>query len=256
VTRERDPDDKGNRHRIKLKPGEVCPKCHAVHEAERFSGTPRCQAHAKVNNAQRVTIGWRQCKEKAVDGLDVCRKHGGSAPRAQAKSDAFVARRAAEATAGELIDEALGVVGAQSGPEQLEAAMNRAGAMALAYQWLLSELPTRSEWSYEENLNPTTGAVQRLVVVEEEGLVGPDQHGNQKLHAYEEGLRHWTRLHGELLKTAAAIGLEDRRQRFQQAQVNTITAMIRTLVAGLGRDLDDPEVVPLVQQALRLAAGE
>lgn len=161
----------------------------------------------------------------------------------------MVARTRALGEVGALIAEALGVIETMSGTEQLVAAINHAGAMALSYRWLLDELPVRSEWSWTEVEGPQ-GSRTRWVTIDEGGLIGPDAQGNQKLHAYEEGSRYWTTLHGKLLRTAADIGLEERRQRFQEDQVYTITTAIRAIVEGLGRDLDDPMVVPVVETAL------
>lgn len=225
---------------------EPCPKCGAVHEATKPDGGVRCQKH----NRRGV-----QCGGFALVGLDACVLHSGRSKEVARRAGADrLARERALGEVGALIAEALEVVEAQTSPEQLQAAIDRAGAMALGYQWLLSELPTESQWSYERHTSGS-GSVQRFVVVEEPGLLGPDAQGVQKLHAYEEGMRHWTKLHGELLRTAAAIGLEDRRQRILETHVQTIASVIRMVVAGLGRDLDDPDVVPVVQQALTLAAG-
>src|SRR5690606_19095513 len=106
--------------------------------------------------------------------------------------------------------------------------------MAMAYRRLLDVLPERSEWSYEDHTS-ASGSVQRFVVVDDDGLVGPDAKGQLRLHAYEEGLHRWTRLHGELLKAAAAIGLEERRQAVTEEQIDRIGGAIVALVAGLGR---------------------
>lgn len=235
----------------KFDPSKPCPKCGAMHEptVTIVSGgiVTRCQKHNRAG---------RQCGGTACVGLDACFLHAGiSRAKAKAKAHEVRAHAAALGEAGSLIAQALGVVEEQSNPEQLQAAINRAGAMALAYEWLVSELPARSTWHHETALT-SAGSVQRLVVIDDEGMVGPDQHGNQKLHAYEEGLRHWTKLHGDLLRTAAAIGLEDRRQRFAEAQVRAVTGAIRHLVTGLGAELDDPKVVPVVEQALLMIASD
>lgn len=232
----------------RYQPGTVCERCGVIHEPSgALNGAARCQKHNGTGT---------QCGLPALAGLDGCRLHSGrTKAEARAAGQQNLARERALGEVGQLIAQALEVVEAQTGPEQLQAAMDRAGAMALGYQWLLSELPVESLWSYEQHTSDS-GSVQRFVRVEDAGLIGPDAQGVQKLHAYEEGVRYWTRLHGELLKVAASIGLEDRRQRILETHVHVIASVVRLVVAGLGRDLDDPEVVPVVQQALTLASGE
>lgn len=217
-----------------------CARCDTVHDPG------RCNAHSRSG---------RQCRALPLPGQNVCHFHGGRSPQAQAAAQRRIARTRAIGEAGELIADALGVVEAQTGIEQLQTAINHAGAMALAYRWLLDELPLQSTWSWEE-IDGAQGSRSRWVNVDAEGLTGPDAQGVQRLHVYEEGFRHWTGLHVRLLKVAADIGLEERRQRFQEAQVTAIGQAIRIVVAGLGRDLDDPQVVPIVEQALRVITAE
>lgn len=226
-----------------IRPGEPCGEIHQT-----------CRGHKRSTNPDRADTRGDPCGAHALEGQTICRVHGGRNPNALAKGARRIARERALGEVGQLIAEALDETAALSGVDQLARAINHAGAMALAYRWLLDELPVRSEWSYEENIT-NEGSMQRFVVVDTEGLVGPDAQGVQRLHAYEEGFRHWIALHGKLLKTAADIGLEERRQRFAQEQVASIGAAIRSIVAGLGRELDDPEVVPVVESALRAIAG-
>lgn len=226
-----------------VRPGEPCGEIHQT-----------CRGHKRSTNPDRADTRGDPCGAHALNGQLVCRRHGGAQASARANGARRVARERALGEVGQLIAAALDETAALSGVDQLARAINHAGAMALAYRWLLDELPVQSEWSYEEHRSET-GSVQRFVVVTEAGLVGPDAQGVQRLHAYEEGFRHWTALHGKLLKTAADIGLEERRQRFAQEQVASIGAAIRSIVAGLGRELDDPEVVPVVESALRAIAG-
>lgn len=226
-----------------VRPGEPCGQIHQT-----------CTSHKRSTHPDRAHTRGDPCGAHAMVGQLVCRRHGGAQATARANGARRVARERALGEVGQLIAEALDQTAAMSGVEQLTQAINYAGAMSTAYRWLLDELPVQSEWSYEEHTSDS-GSVQRFVVVTEEGLVGPDAQGVQRLHAYEEGFRHWTALHGKLLKSAADIGLEERRQRFQEDQVASIGTAIRSIVAGLGRELDDPEVVPVVETALRAIAG-
>lgn len=226
-----------------VRPGEPCGEIHQT-----------CTGHKRSTSPDRAHTRGDPCGCHAMVGQLVCRRHGGAQATARANGARRVARERALGEVGQLIAEALDQTSAMSGVEQLTQAINYAGAMSTAYRWLLDELPVQSEWSYQEATSDS-GSMQRFVVVETEGLVGPDAQGVQRLHAYEEGFRHWTALHGKLLRSAADIGLEERRQRFAQEQVASIGAAIRSIVAGLGRELDDPEVVPVVETALRAIAG-
>lgn len=213
-----------------------CKRCGEVHK--------RCKAHARTG---------KPCSRMAMHDQLVCDRHGGKSPRALAAVAERRAIQIAQGEAGELIAEALAEVSDMPGLEQLQMAIHHAGAMSLAFRWLLDELPTRSRWSWEE-VDGANGSRHRWVTVSEAGLIGPDATGTMRIHPYEEGFRRWTELHARLLKSAADIGLEDRRQRFAEDQVHAIGALVRHLVAGLGRDLDDPEVVPVVESALALIA--
>jgi hypothetical protein len=214
----------------------VCKRCGEVHE--------KCKAHVRSG---------RPCRRVAMADQYVCDLHGGKSPWALAKVEERRARQMAMDQAGELIAEAMAEVEQLSGIDQLRTAINHAGAMSLAFRWLLDELPTRSRWSWEE-VDGAGGSRHRWVTVQEAGLVGPDAQGVLRMHPYEEGFRRWTELHARLLKSAADIGLDERRQRFAEDQVRAIGALVRHLVNGLGRDLDDPEVVPVVEAALALVA--
>lgn len=226
-----------------VRPGEPCGEIHQT-----------CTGHKRSTSPERAHTRGDPCGAHAMIGQLVCKRHGGSAPKARANGARRVAEERALGEVGKLIAETLQQAEATSKIEQLGTAIDHAYAMWLAYRSLLDQLPVQSKWSYEEHTSES-GSVQRFVVVETEGLVGPDAQGVQRLHAYEEGMRYWLALHGKLLKSAADIGLEERRQRFAQEQVSSIGTAIRTIVQGLGRELDDPQVVPVVEQALRAIAG-
>ena len=225
------------------RPGEPCGQIHET-----------CRGHIRASHPDRAHRRGDPCGCHAMSGQLVCRRHGGARAASRAAGAQRVARERALGEVGQLIAEALDQTSAMSGVEQLTQAINYAGAMSTAYRWFLDELPVQSDWSFREHTSDS-GSVQRFVTVDTEGLVGPDAQGVQRLHAYEEGFRHWTALHGKLLRSAADIGLEERRQRFAEDQVQAIGAAIRSIVAGLGRELDDPEVVPVVETALRAIAG-
>lgn len=226
------------------RPGEPCGQIH-----------DRCRGHVKASADDRAEQRGDPCGSAAIAGGLVCRHHGGSIGQVKAAARQRKGREDAQARVGAIIEEAMGHLAGMSGAEQMLMAIEHAGAMALGYRWLLDELPERSQWSFSENIDEK-GKVQRFVNLETDGLLGPDDKGTMRLHAYEEGFHRWTSLHAKLLKDAAAIGLEERRQTLAEQQVRTVGAAIRQLVEGLGHELDDPKVVPVVEASLRLIAGD
>lgn len=221
----------------------VCDDCGQVHEY--------CKAHRSKHRTGGVLT---PCRGKAMLGQLVCLVHGGRAPQAKAAAKRRMDRDKAVSEVGRLLADAEKLVGSMPGVAQLEHAIVTAGAMAQAYRWLLDRLPLDSTWRFEENVT-NEGSKQRFVEIDVEGLTGPDQHGNLRLHPYEEGLRYWTRLHGELLRNAAVIGLEERRQAMDAEAVDRIGGAIVAMVQGLGRSIDDPDVVPVVDKALLAITG-
>lgn len=222
--------------------GELCPRCNQVH--------PRCAGHKKRKVDTDPLVPCMRWPDKGL-GLEVCKVHGGNSPNALKGGQVRVAWRLI-GEAGGLLEEAYGEVQVMTGPEQVLDGILYAGAMARSYRWLLGELPIKSEWSWVPG--GTEEGAER-VSVSEEGWVGPDARGQQRLHAYEEGARHWTKLHADLLAAAHKMGIEEANSASRQEFASSAAQAIRALVAGLGRDLDDPEVVPVVEGALRLIAG-
>lgn len=227
-----------------IRPGEVCGQIHT-----------RCTAHLKASAPERAQQRGDPCRAPAMEGQVVCRKHGGGPKHSRAAGAARVEAQRARGRVAPLVAEALAQVQTMSGADQLLNAIHHAGAMALSYRWLLDELPVESQWSWEE-VQGEAGGKKRWVNVETAGLHGPDAQGVGRLHAYEEAYRYWTSLHGKLLVEAAKVGLDERRQAIAETQVQAIGAAIRIVVAGLGRDLDDPTVVPVVEAALRALTAE
>jgi hypothetical protein len=205
----------------------------------------------------RLTSGTGYCANPAGKNTDhlghgQCSKHGGSTRNGRKAG----ARMRAEGMVGALIVEALGVVEEMPGHDQLGQAIRHAGAMALGFRWLLDELPVESEWSFEVRYGGGEGgAPVRWVNVQTSGLIGPDSKGQATLHPYEAAFEKWTKLHAQLLKVAHDIGMEERRQLLAERQVAVIGDALRSLVEGLGHELDDPVVVPIVEKSLRLIAS-
>lgn len=225
----------------------TCSQCGLEHITSQ--GRPSCSSHRKRTDPKQP------CGNDPLHGQTVCRMHGGSAPQNLAAAERRLARTEAYETVGELLAEAQVVIKGLPGYEQMLMGIHHAGSMALGYRWLLDALPVESDWSFTERHGGEGGAPVRWVNVDEVGLVGPNHQGEMKLHAYEEGFRHWTKLHAQLLKTAHDMGIEERKAALAEQQVAQVGDAIRALVEGLGRELDDPEVVPVVERSLRIVAG-
>lgn len=223
----------------------VCERCGLVHE------------HCKAHRSPKQTEGDPNvpCRVNATEGRLVCWRHGGKTPRALEGGQRRLAQERALGEVGELLAEAEQAVAGLTAVEHLEAGIRTAAAMATGYRWLLDQMDERADWDWEETDGPN-GGVQRTVKVTSQGLLGPNARGEVRLHPYEEGLRHWTRLHGELVKNAMVLGLEERKLTLSTELVDRFGGAIIGLVAGLGHNLDDPKVIPVVEAALRVIAGD
>jgi hypothetical protein len=214
----------------------------------------RCRGHARSTDNRSDDPDRRRkgdpCCRQAIAGAVVCPSHGAGAPQAKVKAQERVVEARALGEVGKLHADGLAAMEGLTGVEQMILRIDSAGARAFGFEQLLNALPERSQWSYTTNVDDK-GAMQRFVLIEEEGRVGPDDKGNIKLHVYEEGLRYWSAEHARLLKIAADIGIEERRLQLRTDQVRLVTSVIRHVVAGLGHDLDDPAVVPVVSAALQ-----
>jgi len=247
VTYQRDPDDKGNRHRIKVPPGEVCPKCDAVHEPTLKTGADRCQSHSRVYGPgkapDRPVIGWRQCRLGVVDGLEVCRKHGGETPRAKAKAAAVVAQREAARRVADLLGSPVPVTDPQG---ELEALAGRVLAWEQATDTLKAELEAAVTFALgtgEDGVGDPFGGV---VVPAGQGL---DVHPLVKLN--ERAQERSRTVLAEMVK----LGFMERRTQLEEGQA---ALMAQVLVAALNKAGVDPNtVMPLVAAELRAidAAG-
>lgn len=223
--------------------GQMC-WCGQIHE--------RCAAHAKSKPYDRDAGIGTPCRSRPEEGAQVCHKHGGGSPQAKANAAERRTAAAAEGRAGSLLAECYGEIAEMSGPQQMLDAIVFAGSMARAYRTLLAELPEQATWHWEPD-GSEKGADR--VNITEQGWVGPDARGQQATHVYEQRALHWTKLHADLLKTAHDMGIAEQEQARRERYATSVGDAIRTLVAGLGRELNDPEVVPLVERSLQIIAG-
>lgn len=219
--------------------GSPCQKCGGVHP----NG---CKGHRRDKSG---------CTKYPAEGQDICYYHGARAPQNLAAAERRIAKREAAETVGELLARAELVIDSMTGDEQVLWGIRHAGAMAQGFRDVLDELPVESDWSFTELEGGHGTQATRWVNVTEAGLIGPDHHGQMKLHAYEEGYRFWVKLHADLLKKAHDMGLEERRLALAEREVSHIADGVRGFVEGLGHELDDPKVVPVVEAFLRHVAG-
>src|SRR5690606_37200062 len=144
-------------------------------------------------------------------------------PQAKAKAAKRLAKEQALGEVGKLLAECSQEVQALTGAEQLIAGINQAAAMASGYTRLLAEL-------------------DKMTISDKDGM--------PRLHPYEDGLRHWTRLHAELMRIASAIGIEERLTAIAEAQADQLGSVLVSLVTSLGCDVDDPANRPAIEAAM------
>ncbi len=244
---DRDPNRPGNRHRLKVAPGEVCPKCDAVHEPTLKAGTPRCQAHSNVygpgKSPDREVIGRRQCRLGAVDGLEVCRRHGGATPRAKAKSAVVVAEREAARRVADLLGSPVPVTDPQGELERL------AGRM-IAWEAATATLKAELEAAATIAMGPGEDGVDHPFA----GIVVPTGHGIDAHPVVKMNERAQERTR-TVLADMVKLGFMERRTQLEEGQA---ALMAQVLVAALTKAGVDPNtVMPIVAAELRAldAAG-
>ena len=207
--------------------GEKCEACGFVHT--------RCAGHAKHTNPERRaaaeakwgTKGPFPCMKRSPEGSEVCDRHGASAPQVKEAAEQRVETTRILGRMGQLMVEAGGEVDDLQDHEALLLTIRKVRRMVWALTWMVEELDEPTE-------------VDRYDVKFEHPVV--------TMHL------KYTTLLGHMEESALKLGLAVRRQQFREGQVARIGEMVRALVTGLGRSLDEPEVVPVVEQVLALLA--
>jgi hypothetical protein len=212
--------------------GEVCPDCDAAGHPHIHD---RCLGHAKHTNDERRAAAierWGHgapwpCERPPLDGLEVCQHHGGSTGKSKAKAAERVEEARVLGRMGKLMAEAGAVTDDLQDHEALLGVIRKIRRMVWALDWMIegSETP-----------------------------LGVNRFGEQVEHPLVAMHLKYAALLGNMEEGALKLGLAVRRQQFHESQVAQIGAMVRELVTGLGRTLDDPEVVPVVERALALVA--
>ncbi|HEX2578657.1 MAG TPA: hypothetical protein VHK88_20100 [Aquihabitans sp.] len=206
--------------------GETCAQCGRIHE--------RCAGHAKHSNEERhakALAKWGHepfpCMKWHRKGQEVCTDHGGRTPKGLAAGARRIEHAQILGRMGELMAEAGAEVDDLDGPEALLAAIRRTRRMVWALDAMVGDLDS-----------PTT----------------TDHNGNAVPHPIIGQHHKYLALLGGMEEGALRLGLDVHRQQRREGELATIGTMVRELVAGLGRSLDDPEVVPVVDRVLALMA--
>jgi hypothetical protein len=179
-----------------------------------FDDRFRCKATSKGTG--------ERCRSRAVPGAEVCWKHGGAAKQVREAGQKRKQRGEAERQV-----ERLGVKRRDLAPDA----------------------------ALLEELQRSVGYVDLLeAIVEREGEDGLTQWGMSGRTASA----FWAMLEDQrkhLVATAAACikaGIEERRVQLAEQQGRLMAEVIRTIVTGLGHDLQDDAVQRVVRPALQL----
>lgn len=112
------------------------------------------------------------------------------------------------------------------------------GSIVEALKVLLSEQNVKAEWRWEEVKGPQGGRA-RWVIVESEGLIGVDAQGQQRISVLLDELGKYLTLYVKTAKVAAELGLEDRKVRVLEQQLDLVTQAVSNLLAERGLPAKD-----------------
>lgn len=171
---------------------------------------------ARQCTAQSKQSGNR-CKRAATPGLKVCAMHGGKSPQALAAAERNLAAQRAE--------RAVVTYGLPLEVDPLDALLAELHRTAGHVAWLAD-------------------AVQQQDTVIHQGFFG--QSISVWVDLYQRERKHLA----DVARACAAAGVEERRVRIAEEQGQMVAAMLRRVIAGLGRDPQDPEVRELVHREL------
>jgi hypothetical protein len=179
----------------------------------------QCMGH-KVD---RETGARTHCGKPAMHGQTKCRSHGGASSQAKAAAEKRVERAKVERQVA-----ALGLVV----PKEVDPATMLLDEVAMAAGYV----------------NLLAGLVER------EGEDGLTQWGvgGRTESAYWSMLTEQRKMLLNAAKACIAAGIAERQVRLAEDQGRLLADVVRTIVTGLGRDLNDPEVRRVVEPALRL----
>lgn len=164
-------------------------------------------------------------------GFGQCRKHGGATRNGKKAA----VKAEARGWLAQLADRCSVVVEGRTIAESMDDVINRTGAMALAWYEILGELQQNSDWCFEEHKGQR-GGLDRWVVVQVAGLLGPNAQGELAVHVADEQYRRWLADYLRAVKAAADLGLEERKVRLAEQQGEQITRVIEAVLRDHGVD--------------------
>lgn len=183
------PDDATHR------PGEPCGEIHE-----------HCRGHARSRRPERIERRGEPCGLQAMPGAVVCCRHG-PAPHIRAQAQRRIAVAKARGAAGQMLELAGQSIAGRSDVEALEAARHHAATVVESWAMVVAQLdPTSSD---------------------DHGWIGPDVAGNLRVHPAMQEYRHWLREQAKIDKLSIDAGLDERRQRLDEAHMAGVLAVVR-----------------------------
>lgn len=170
----------------------------------------------------------QRCKRAAVPGTHVCSMHGGKIPQVQAAAERRLLEAETARQVGELLEELAPDAEDVDGVTGLIEVLRRTWAMRRMLELCVAELTSA----------PGGG-----------GLVGPDHLGDGRPHALVNLLGEWTDRHAKVSKMAIDAGLDERRVKAEERQVEAVAQLVMAALSELGVPMD--QAAPVVARHLR-----
>ena len=202
----------------------LCERCGQEHVAT-IGGRP-CIRHAHVHDEQTDRIvGIRPCRNPAMNGQDVCYKHGGASPQARAAA----AQRIAEEKAMDAVTRKLGDAGTPI-TDPIGTLCAIAGR-AVRFMELIGEEVDQLE---ELRRTDRTGAEQIRA----------------EIALYERSMRNAAQIVESIIRQ----GIAERIARDNADRTTAIVAFFDAVLTDLGHNPRDPEVAAVITRRLELVA--
>lgn len=182
----------------------------------------------------------RRCRARPMQGMDVCRMHGGAARQVRSAARRRLDRLEAEGRVGALLAE-LGADDEQHYTEALAERLMFAGAFVRALELLVAGLPPRPVGEVSESVDGDGQPVVAVAV--EAGLYGPDHLGDARVHPLVALLGEWTDRHARLAKAAADIDLDSARLRLEAADVDAVVGAFTAALSAAGLSWEQEQAI-------------
>lgn len=212
-----------------------CPTC-----GEELTKTRQCLGHRSNG---------KHCARTASHGATKCSTHGGRSPRSLAAAK----RRLAQAEA----ERAIATYGLPREIDPHGALLEELHRTAGHVAWLGALI---ADLEHEDSVKPRAGGdVDEDEERSSSGKSGLKQYHRDKnmlwekpsvwVELYQSERKHLT----DVAKVCIAAGIAERQVRLAEDQGRLLAEVVRTIVTGLGHDLQDERVRRVVQPALQLA---